>query len=193
MHFLLNKMHKIATCILSTIFTYEMHKMHKLVSTDQEAIQNVLRFQKEVEDSDALQERLSYARAWYAVRDFAGGWHFAPSKFIGYVGLDAEGYIADSKENDGRRTEMQLAQWSTPIEPGDDLYEELHGLLIYFLAEYAKAPSRKARISVLADLFEDPEAESETRSKDAIVDLMVAVAKTLPKDQLKRLKASLPK
>jgi hypothetical protein len=68
-----------------------------------------------------------------------------------------------------------------------ELYEELRSALFAFLAKYGKAPSTKMRINVL----EEHDETREGHSDDAIVELMLAVAKSLPKTHLDNLRARL--
>jgi hypothetical protein len=60
---------------------------------------------------------------WYAVKDDKGRWRFAPSKFVGYEGIDAKTYLQAAEESDGRRTEAQLQMWFAAIDPMSELYE----------------------------------------------------------------------
>src|SRR3954452_507268 len=86
----------------------------RLIASEQQAVSHVLRYQDELRGSEALQARLSYAPAWYAVRDAAWVLRFAPSKFVGYDYASAEEYLADSGrrgDRDGRQTERLLSQW----------------------------------------------------------------------------------
>ena len=156
--------------------------MFKVASTPQIVLSNIRRFGDEVRNSPELQGRLAYARAWYASQNDRGEWQFGPSKFVGYEGLDAKQYIKSAEQRDGRRTEAQLQQWFAVVDPSSELYGELSSALIAFVAEFGKVPSTKMRINVL-------KAPEEAVSNDAIVELMVAVAKSLPSSQLAKLRA----
>ena len=142
---------------------------------------SISRFEDEVRRSPELTNRLAYARAWYAHRDENGRWRFGPSKFIGYEGLTADEYMELSRRGlDGRRTETQLSQWFTEVHPSSELHEELGSLLSAMLAEYGKMPSRKMRISIPNDLHDEIVVVGRCAQNDAILDLIVAVAETLP-------------
>lgn len=156
--------------------------MFKVASTPQTALSNIQRFGDEVKQSSELQGRLAYARAWYADKNKRGEWQFGPSKFVGYEGLDAKHYIRSAEERDGRRTEAQLQQWFTVVDPSSELYEELNSALINFLAKFGKVPSTKMRINIL-------KAADDPSATDDIVELLVAVAKSLPPSQLAKLRA----
>ena len=160
--------------------------MPSIVSRSSQVLEAVNRFADEVAESKALQGRLAYARAWYAHKN-KGKWRFGPSKFVGYENLSAEGYIKTAEHLNGRRTEAQLHQWFTEVRSETELYEELRSALFAFLAKYGKAPSTKMRINVL----EEHDETREGHSDDAIVELMLAVAKSLPKTHLDNLRARL--
>lgn len=170
-----------------------MHMTIKIASSAQMVLTNVLRFGREVDRSTDLQERLAYARAWYAHKDADGTWRFGPSKFIGYDGLNAERYIATAKDHDGRRSEAQLHQWFAVVEPSAPLYAELSAALIAFLAKYGKTPSTIMRLNVLKEVLHEHASLVPADPDDAIVELMVAVAKSLPAVQFNKLLAQLGK
>src|ERR1700693_1402487 len=92
-------------------------------------LSNIARFREEVERSRALQKRLAYARSWYAYQDQEGQWRFGPSKFVGYDRMTAEGYIETAEDLDGRRTEAQLQQWFTAVDPESELGTQLSSAL----------------------------------------------------------------
>ena len=164
--------------------------MSQITTTSQQAIRNILRFASELEASADLQDRLSYARAWYAHRAADGTWKFGPSKFIGYQNMTAAEYL-DDNPRDGRRTEKQLAQWFSEVPAGSDLYQDLNDQLVAFLAIYGKLPSTKIRISVPAELLSELEEAQPHALEEHVVDLIIAVAKYLPPGALKRLRQTL--
>lgn len=164
--------------------------MSTLVSTLNQALRNVARFGEELESSPDLQGRLAYARAWYAHLDDEGEWHFGPSKFCGYKGMTAEEYVNEDPR-DGRRTERQLSQWFVEVPEDDDLYEELTERLTVFLAGYGKAPSAKMRINVTREFYENRFKEDNVSLDKTIVDLMIILAKHLPRSERDRLRAAL--
>jgi hypothetical protein len=161
----------------------------KIASSPPTVLDNIERFGREVEQSPELQARLAYARAWYAHQDSRGKWKFGPSKFVGYDGLDAKDYIKSAEERDGRRTEAQLQEWFTVVNPSSELYSQLSSALFAFLAKFGKAPSTKMRINVLKNVYDATVADEQTDSNDNIVELMVAVAKSLPSSHLAKLRA----
>lgn len=164
--------------------------MSTLVTSSKQVLQNVDRFGAELKGSPDLQNRLGYARAWYAHRANNRTWLFAPSKFCGYQGMTAAEYLNDDPR-DGRRTERQLAQWFTEVPEDDALHEELSDALTSFLAGYGKAPSTKMRINVIADVYEDHLSAGDPSHEQTVADLIIAVAKRLPQAERNRVRASL--
>jgi hypothetical protein len=162
-----------------------MAKTTKLVQSAKDAIHNIEVFLSELKQSKELQSRVAYSRAWYAIKK-GGGWHFGPSKFIGYEGMTAGEYVGPNEDRDGRKTEVQLQDWfELPSDPA--LKQELQEALADFLARYGKTPSRKTRINVLRRAS-NVTGESE---QQRLIDLIVAVSKMLSPDQRQELRARL--
>jgi hypothetical protein len=144
---------------------------------------NIRRFQSEVANSPRLQDRLSYMRAWYAIRD-GRGWLLGPSKFIGYEGFTAAEYLKLAKKHDGRKTEAHLQRWFAVVDENSVLHNELSAVLSGFLGRYGKAPSVAMRLNLLSsELVTDGNADS------SLLDLLVAVARGLEPARLRLLKA----
>ena len=166
--------------------------MPSLATSPRRVRQAIKSFEKEVRSSPGLAGRLSYARAWYACRDAKGRWRFGPSKFVGYERLTAREYIELSRKGlDGRRTEAQLCQWFRELDPSSELHERLASLLSAFLAQYGKAPSSKMRINVLDEDYDELVEDDRDASDPPILDLIVAVAESLPRRELKQLRSRL--
>lgn len=118
--------------------------MPALIDSSSQAIENIRRYQTEIKrgtrSSDALVERMTTVRKWYAVESDDGTWLFGPSKFIGYVGLTAELYMRMSARAyepaadrlDGKKTERCLKPW---FEPPTQRIAELEGALWTFLVD----------------------------------------------------------
>jgi hypothetical protein len=152
---------------------------------------NIARFGEEVEKSRALQKRLAYARSWYGYQDDEGLWRFGPSKFVGYEGMTAAGYIDTAEDRDGRRTEAQLQQWFRAVDPRSELGTQLSSALYRFLARYSKAPSTKMRISVPNEVHAAHFGVTASDPHDILVATLIAAAKTLPPSHLEKLRANL--
>jgi len=79
------------------------------VDSYEEALNNADTFINGLDDSTAIQEKLSLFRHWYYFEELDG---FAPSKFIGYKNMDIRAYEVGSTEGplDGRETENALSK-----------------------------------------------------------------------------------
>lgn len=159
--------------------------MSHIVTTARDAVDNIFRFPRELSSSPELQDRLSYARAWYAAENHDGSWSFGPSKFVGYQGMTAAEYLDDQPRN-GRRTETQLAMWFEVVEESSELYDFLSAQLAIFLSSYGKLPSTKSRINVARRAVDTAANGMELEGR--VVELMVAVARTLSPASLQRLR-----
>ena len=126
-----------------------------MVTSFQEAIENIEKYQDALRRNAEIRRRVAMVWSWYAVRDeHSGGWKFAPSKFIGYHDPNAKRYLAESGtegEFDGRITERVLSQWFATPEKNSKFERELFEALRAFLAGFGKAPGARARINVPAD------------------------------------------
>jgi hypothetical protein len=166
-------------------------KPYAVVSDLPNVLSNIARFGDEVANSTALQKRLAYARSWYAYQDNEGQWQFGPSKFVGYDKMTADGYIDTAEDRDGRRTEVQLQQWFTVVDPESDLGSQLSSELYSFLASYGKAPSTKMRINVPNKVYETHFGAAVKDPHDILVETIVAAAKALPPSHFEKLRAQL--
>jgi uncharacterized protein (DUF433 family) len=134
-------------------------KSLRLASSTADVVANILGYGAELDRVGGLQELLSMAPAWYACRDAnSGEWRFAPSKYVGYVGMNGAAYLANNGrdgEHDGRKTERQLEKWFKPVGPDSALHRQLMEKLTDLLSDYGKAPNKRCRFSV-------PISDSET-------------------------------
>ena len=166
--------------------------MPALASSPSVVSDAIHRFAREVRRSPELAGRLGYARAWYAEQRGDGRWSFGPSKFVGYEELDAETYLERSRRGlDGRRTEVQLGRWFREVDPSSELFALLSSKLSAFLAQHGKAPSQKLRISVGNEAYDVHLGIRRDQGDSPLVDLVVAVATTLPSSELKTLRKRL--
>lgn len=126
--------------------------MAEFAESPEEVEAGVMRYAKELNKSPGLAGRLSNVRSWYAVKDGNGKWHFGPSKFVGYMGLNADSYLnlSNKRKIDGRKTEEFLSQkqWFQVIATHSDLHDILCAELTNFLSAYGKTINKIARINV---------------------------------------------
>ena len=123
-----------------------------LVANQDQAIDNILRYQVELDDNrhgDDLRRLMSRVHAWYGVQVSGGRWLFAPSKFVGYADNTAKAHVLNRAERDGRKTERVLEHWFRRIEPGMDEAEVLKRSLLDLLWKHGhRGPNKRARILV---------------------------------------------
>jgi hypothetical protein len=162
--------------------------MLKMITSPAQAVDNILKFEAEVESNPDMQGRLSYARAWYAHKNEKGQWCFAPSKFVGYQDMDAKTYLEAVEDggSDGRRTEAQLQSYFETITFMHPAIHELNSALVAFLAKFGKSPSTKARINIRRGrrLLGEP----KDAANDEVVEAMAVIAKAkLTREQVRAL------
>lgn len=161
----------------------------QLVTAPEEAIDNINRLQPELDRSPALASRLGQAHAFYIDDRGADDPLFGFSKFVGYVGLNAETYLDGAKERSGTNTEHALSSFFEELPEGSKLYRFYHAKLTEWLAQYGKSPRKNVRLMVLK-----PEHRGEIQEDNAdrrLLDLMVSVADLLPAQQRQELRARL--
>jgi hypothetical protein len=149
---------------------------------------NIRSYQAALEENEELQRRASYHQSWYAFRD-GDAWLFGPSKFVGYEGIDADEYVSTSVERNGRATESHLKKWFAVVDKGS-LHDELADALAAFLAKFGRAPRAKTRINVSRTQEATPRIAKSSDDRE-LVDLLIAVAKTLPAAARLKIKASI--
>jgi hypothetical protein len=165
----------------------QMSRILLLVRTPEAAAKAVESFAAAVAGSPDLQERLPYARAWYARPAARGRWHFAPSKWAGCHAMTPQAYLDNAATAmDGRKTEQRLRQWFTPVNPQSERYAELYEGLSEFLGRYGKQPSAACRISII----DEPPAGTAA-SDDDIVELIVRLVRRLDDRQQARIRQAL--
>ena len=118
-----------------------------------EAIENIDRYQTAVREEPELAKLMKQAHAWYAVKSNDGTWLFAPSKFIGYTGNNANAYLSEAHDRDGRSTEAALKNWFAVALSDTRRGAELDDALRKFLRTHGHSgPRKNARICVLKEV-----------------------------------------
>lgn len=126
--------------------------MPRLVSTREQVVANIRKFEAELNRSTELQARLGQVHSWYALKTAEGRWLFGSSKFIGYENNSAKKYLETADQTtDGRETERLLEAWYSPVEPSSRTARELQSELAAFLSQWNRKPRKDARISVVIE------------------------------------------
>jgi uncharacterized protein (DUF433 family) len=126
-------------------------KKKQVVSSLEDAVANISSYHRNVAETPGLAARLSRHPSWYAVKGAAGEWLFGPSKYVGYRGMDAKGYLASYDRRDGRETEPALAAWFDSVDPSTALGIELRAAFDAFAAKVGKASNANWRVSVVRE------------------------------------------
>ncbi len=164
-----------------------------LVSDEQEAIENIGLYARLVESRSRNKPlrptaMIPYVQAWYATPDGKGGYHYGPSKFIGYADITGALYEEHHVALDGRLTESQLAKWAEPIRPGHPLYKEIHRGLARFCARHGGHINGRARIALLRS-HDDPGPPDSDAMVEAALLLLVS---RLPAVARRRIRRQIP-
>lgn len=144
-----------------------------LAKRSEDVVSNVLRFEKELSSSVELRTRLGHAHAFYATKDSAGEWKFAPSKFAGYHDNTAKKYLASAggaRTADGRETERHLAKWFMELDPESRFGRELFSHLEAFLGRWGSRLRKGARINILKSDLEEPAFQLAKAANDWLSD-----------------------
>ena len=162
-----------------------MSKRAKLfVATVYEAADSIQRYQEKIYQSEQLQERMPYARVWYALPS-QSGWIFAPSKWTGYLNLSEGQYLDKETPMDGRKTEARLAQWFNLVADTDPQHENLRAGLRKFLGQFGREPSKVARVSL------PKTASSVVATTDTVPQLIARLIKALEPAQREEVLSAL--
>jgi hypothetical protein len=167
--------------------------MSKLVTNLDSAVAGIEGMDGALKECPDLAERLGQAHAFYVHERPNGELRFGFSKFVGYQDMTPERYLRDYKELDGRNTEHALSTWFEEVRPQSRAYRELFDRLSDWLAGYGKRPrggtSQQVRLMVVRPEYR--ESTDETTDDRKLLDLLIAVADTLPTRQRHELRASL--
>jgi hypothetical protein len=167
-----------------------------LVTNETQVVENIYTFNKEVEtyldnNQDApintLVNNIPHYRAWYCIYDKESKTHlFAPSKYIGYKGMNASFYHKENTTGlDGRQTESVLANWYEQIPSFHPQYEDLSEKLRGFCSRFGKKPNSLFRISIVLETQEKGSIEGD------VVDLIWKIYQRLTYDNKAILKAKI--
>lgn len=171
-----------------------MNNRPKLIRSIEEAINNIINFNKLLDAYDANDDRSAMAyivnnlasfRAWYCIWSEADERYlFAPSKYIGYLNLTPEIYDElRSTYLDGRKTEKVLSKWFEPLTEYDDLYEELTDELEQVFATHDKIINSKFRLNIIKK-----EDEDNLLLQEDLIELIYKVYLSLSEDNRETFK-----
>lgn len=167
--------------------------MSKLVTSLDAALAGIKTLNDSLDEYPELVERLGQAHAYYVLERPDGEPLFGFSKFVGYQDMTAEKYLNNYRDLNGHNTEAVLSNWFEEVRPGSSSYSKLFGQLSAWLSEYGKRPRagehQQVRLMVVRPEFrERVEASGGDRR---LLDLLIAVADTLPTHQRLELRSAL--
>jgi hypothetical protein len=160
----------------------------RIIVSPEEAAASIRQFQSEIMASTGLQERLGYARSWYILK-VDENYLYAPSKWVGYAGMTADAYVSSSREMDGRKTEFALKAWFEAIPRDTAAHNDHLRNLGEFMSQFGKTPSTETRFSILAVAVDPVQAGDDPAER--LIELLIAVALTLPMEARARLRKRL--
>ena len=141
---------------------------HPLIDSPDEAVENIVRYQTEIQEDPLLARLMKQVHAWYAV-NLDGTWLFAPSKFVGYRGNTAGAYLSGAHDRNGGRSEAVLKAWFDIVPPPARLAAELgNGLRGFLKAHGHSGPRKGARICVPKALFPGGAGAADPAFRDRI-------------------------
>jgi hypothetical protein len=149
----------------------------KIITKINQAVENIKLFNTEVNsilngETDTaiktLVDNIPHYRAWYCFYDKPSGRNlFAPSKYIGYYGIDARAYTKYNRKGlDGRQTESILSTWYETISSSHRKHNILSEELREFCMKFSKKPNSLFRINII--LKKTPRSTLETNVVDFV-------------------------
>jgi hypothetical protein len=175
------------SCANFMIFVQEFYMIRRCLPalSAEDARASICSFALEAGKSQELQDRLSQARSWYAVKNASGQWAFAPSKWAGYQKMTPSYYLDPHDGIDGRQTEKRLGEWFAFLELDSAPHVDLLRHLSIFLGKYGKQPSSACRIALIRGEHETKEAT------DDLVELIIRILDRLDRGQRNQIRRAL--
>ncbi|WP_224651946.1 hypothetical protein [Pectobacterium versatile] len=154
------------------------------ITNESQCIENIEKFNDELVSSTdhKLYDYLPYFRAWYAYKS-QDGWLLAPSKYVGYAGMDRDKYIQHLDSLDGRTSESNLSRFSVAAEGKEK--ELLMEKVAELLSSFGKLPNKLLRVSVMRN---SSVADEENSTIDAIVTMINSLPPYMSQAIKKRLR-----
>ncbi|MEW9053061.1 MAG: hypothetical protein AB2392_18015 [Neobacillus sp.] len=121
--------------------------MDELVTSLKEVVDNINRFNKDLEDNTDIITQLTMFRHWYYIPELNA---FGPSKYIGYKDMSTSKYDRGRRKT-GVDTEKILKEWfiKLPVESkkSQELMEELYRLV--------EAHGKKVKSNAVIHIFKN--------------------------------------
>ncbi|MBO8168163.1 MAG: hypothetical protein H0Z35_03125 [Thermoanaerobacteraceae bacterium] len=115
-----------------------------LVNNIYEVINNVIQFNKDLEEETEIVDQLSQFRHWYYIPTLN---YFGPAKFIGYSNMDTSKYARGMNKNGGYAVNT-LQKWFVELPSESKVSEYLLQKLRSLLSRYDKSVNKNAVIHI---------------------------------------------
>ncbi|MGK9175989.1 hypothetical protein KXR87_22685 [Yokenella regensburgei] len=126
--------------------------MKPFVHSVSDLVTNIRTYCREmaIHSDSPIFDQVGRVKCWYAWREpETTEWLFAPSKYIGYAGMDKDYYAENYRDLDGKITEVKLSKFSAGVSKSD------HAMLEKKLAERLfyihRSPGKSIKIRVVND------------------------------------------
>jgi len=123
-----------------------MDSWYELIDSYWDVLDNVQRFNFDLDFDTELCSRLSQFRSWYYIPDLD---QFGPSQFIGYKWMTATEYKIGY--TNGEATERVLQRFFRRIQRSNPIRKGLESRLFNLCSRYGKRPNRAYRINIPKD------------------------------------------
>lgn len=133
--------------------------MKPFVHSVSDLVTNIRTYSREmaIHSDSPIFDQVGRVKCWYAwFERETDEWLFAPSKYIGYVGMDKDYYAENYRDLDGKVTEVKLSKFSTEVSKND--HAMLEGKLVERLFFLHRSPGKSIKIRVV----NDPDNEVQT-------------------------------
>ncbi len=125
-----------------------MYGSYKLIDSYWDVLDNVQRFNFDLDFDIELSLRLNQFRSWYYIPDLD---QFGPSQFVGYKGMSASEYKRGYTS--GEATERALQKFFRVIQRSNPDREMLESKLSDLCSRYEKRPNKAHRINIPKKYF----------------------------------------
>jgi len=126
-----------------------MDSLYEFIDSYWDVLDNVQRFNFDLDFDNELCSRLNQFRSWYYIPDLD---QFGPSQFVGYKGMNAAEY--ERGYTNGEATERVLWRFFRPIQRSNPDQKDLESKLSDLCRRYGKRPNKTHRINIPRDWFE---------------------------------------
>lgn len=120
-----------------------MDSSYELVDSYWDVLDNVQRFNFDLDYDTELRSRLNQFRSWYYIPDLD---QFGPSQFVGYKWMTATEYKRGC--TNGEATERALWRFFRPIQRSNPTRRSLESKLFDLCSRYGKRPNKAYRINI---------------------------------------------